>query len=177
MTNNPTFRLVWQSWYWPPYERRSDKDVLAWKPRKAAPEPLRALEKLTDQINDKHGRKVLVISLVEECVCKLVEMVAAGQSPGITDPSDLWFEGNMCVPGSHMRSLFADCNLATLYGISPVGLNPDFSGMRFGGGKSKPTDPKSFQDLAPITDEQRRILQQIAWDTVSNYRYAGVQKP
>lgn len=83
----------------------------------------------------------------------------------------------MWVPGSHMRSLFASCNFATLYGISPVGLNPDFLGIRWGGGKSKPTDPKSFDELAPITDEQRRILQQIAWDAVSNYPYSGVKKP
>jgi hypothetical protein len=175
--NNPKFRLVWQSWYWPPYERRGDKDVLAWKPRTAPPEGLRALEKLTDQINEKHGRQVMVISPVEEAVCKLIEMVAAGQFPGVTDPSELWFEGNMWVPGSHIRALFGYCNVATLHGISPVGLNPDFSGITWGGGKSKATDPKSFAELAPITEEQRRILQQIAWDTVSNYSYAGVKKP
>jgi hypothetical protein len=31
--------------------------------------------------------------------------------------------------------------------------------------------------LAPITEEQRKILQQIVWDTVSNYPYSGVKKP
>jgi hypothetical protein len=28
--------------------------------------------------------------------------------------------------------------------------------------------------LAPITEEQRKILQQIAWETVSKYPYAGI---
>jgi len=173
--NNPKFRLVWQSWYWPPY-RNNNPTVLEWKPRTAPPDGLRALEKLTDQINEKHGRKVMVISPVEEATCKLIEMVAAGKFPGITDPSMLWFEGNMWVPGSHMRTLFAYTNIATIYGVSPVGLNPDFSNCKWGGGKSAPTDPKSFADLAPITEEQRKILQQIAWDTVSNYSYSGVKK-
>lgn len=174
--NNPQFRLVWQSYYWPRSLDRENK-VLDWKPRTAPPDGLRALEKLTDQINEKHGRKVMVISPVEEAACKLIEMVAAGKFPGITDPATLWFEVNMWVPGSHMRTLFAYTNVATIYGVSPVGLNPDFSDLRWGGGKSAPTDPKSFADLAPITEEQRTILQQIAWETVSNYPYSGVKKP
>jgi len=174
--NNPKFRLVWQSYYWPRTELKGDKKVLAWKPRKDPPDGLLALEKLTDQINEKHGRKVMVISPVEEATCKLIEMVAAGKFPGITDPSDLWVEGNMWVPGSHLRTLFAYTNVATIYGVSPVGLNPDFSTLKWGGGKSAPTDPKSFADLAPITEEQRKLVQQIAWETVSKYPYAGVAK-
>ena len=59
-------------------------------------------------------------------------------------------------------------------GVSPIGLNPDFSSLKWSGGKSVPT---AFNDLAPITEEQRKILQQIVWDTVSNYPYSGVKKP
>jgi hypothetical protein len=180
--NNPRFRLVWQSYYWPRAERQGDKNVLQWKPRTGPPDGLRALEKLADQINEKHGRKVMAISPAEEAACRLIEMVAAGTFPGISDPVELWVAGKrlqdlMWVPGSHMRTLFAYTNVATIYGVSPVGLNPDFSTLTWGGGKSAPTDPKSFADLAPITEEQRRILQQIAWDTVSSYPQAGVKKP
>ena len=174
--NNPKFRLVWQSYYWPRTELKGDKRVLAWKPRKEPPASLLALEKLVDQINGKHGRKVIVISPVEEAVCKVIEMVAAGKFPGITDPVELWVNGDMWKPGSHLRTLFAYTNVATMYGISPIGLNPDFSTLKWGGGKSAPTDPKSFHDLAPITGEQRKIVQQIAWETVSKYPYAGVSK-
>ncbi len=176
VTNNPKFRLIWQSWYWPRTERKGDRRVLSWKPRQDPPAGLLALEKLTDQINAKHGRKVMVISPVEEAVCKVIKMVDAGKFPGITDPVELWVDGDMWKPGSHMRTLFAYTNLATMYGVSPVGLNPDFSTLKWGGGKSAPTDPKSFADLAPITDEQRKILQQVAWETVSKYRHAGVSK-
>jgi len=177
--NNPNFRLVWQSWYWPRIEPRGDKKVLHWKPRQEPPDGLRALEKLVDQINEKHGRKVMVISPVEEAVCKVIEMVAAGKFPGITDPGELWGAWTrqtdpMWRPGSHLLTLFAYCNVATMYGVSPIGLNPDFSGLKFGGGKNV---PYAFNDLAPITEEQRKILQQIVWDTVSNYPYSGVKKP
>ena len=172
--NNPNFRLVWQSYYWPRTEPRGDKKALVWKPRQEPPDGLRALEKLTDQINAKHGRKVMVISPVEEAVCKVIEMVAAGKFPGITDPVELWVDGDMWRPGSHLRTLFAYCNVATMYGVSPIGLNPDFSGLKFGGPK---TVPDAFNDLAPITEEQRKIVQQIVWDTVSNYLYSGVKRP
>ena len=172
--NNPNFRLVWQSYYWPRSETRGDKKALVWKPRQEPPDGLRALEKLTDQINAKHGRKVMVISPVEEAVCKVIEMVAAGKFPGITDPVELWVDGDMWRPGSHLRTLFAYCNVATMYGVSPIGLNPDFSGLKFGGPK---TVPDAFNDLAPITEEQRKIVQQIVWDTVSNYLYSGVKRP
>ncbi|GDX10685.1 hypothetical protein LBMAG57_24570 [Verrucomicrobiota bacterium] len=177
--NNPNFRLVWQSYYTPHTEPRGDKKVLHWKPRKDSPDGLLALEKLTDQINEKHGRKVMVISPVEEATCKLIEMVAAGKFPGITDPVELWgpwtrSHDPMWRPGSHLRTLFAYCNVATMYGVSPIGLNPDCSSLKFGGGK---TFPEAFNDLAPITEEQRKILQQIVWDTVSNYPYSGVKKP
>jgi hypothetical protein len=177
--NNPNFRLVWQSYYTPHTEPRGDKKVLHWKPRKDSPDGLLALEKLTDQINEKHGRKVMVISPVEEATCKLIEMVAAGKFPGITDPEELWgpwtrSHDPMWRPGSHLRTLFAYCNVATMYGVSPIGLNPDCSSLKFGGGK---TFPEAFNDLAPITEEQRKIVQQIVWDTVSNYPYSGVKKP
>jgi hypothetical protein len=177
--NNPNFRLVWQSYYTPHTEPRGDKKVLHWKPRKDSPDGLLALEKLTDQINEKHGRKVMVISPVEEATCKLIEMVAAGKFPGITDPGELWgpwtrSHDPMWRPGSHLRTLFAYCNVATMYGVSPIGLNPDCSSLKFGGGK---TFPEAFNDLAPITEEQRKIVQQIVWDTVSNYPYSGVKKP
>jgi hypothetical protein len=177
--NNPNFRLVWQSYYTPHTEPRGDKKVLHWKPRQEPPDGLRALEKLVDQINAKHGRKVMVISPVEEATCKLIEMVAAGKFPGITDPEELWgpwtrSHDPMWRPGSHLRTLFAYCNVATMYGVSPIGLNPDCSSLKFGGGK---TFPEAFNDLAPITEEQRKILQQIVWDTVSNYPYSGVKKP
>jgi len=61
-----------------------------------------------------------------------------------------------------------------MYGMSPIGLEPDFSAITFGGGK---TPKGSFKDLAPITDEQREILQRLAWETVTGFPASGVKKP
>jgi len=57
--------------------------------------------------------------------------------PGITDPADLWLEFNMH-SHKHLLALTAYCNVATMYGISPVGLNPSFKGISYAtkGGKA-----------------------------------------
>jgi hypothetical protein len=170
--NNPKFRVVWQTYLWPagsePKDGNKKLDVAATRKR-AAPEPLNALEKLVDAINEKHGRKVVLISPVREATLKLLDMVVDGKFPGITDPADLWLEFNMH-SHKHLLALTAYCNVATMYGISPVGLNPSFKGVTYAtkGGKAH------FMD--GITDEQNAILQRIAWETVSKYRHAGIAK-
>ena len=172
--NNPMFRIVWQTYVWPvgqtPKDGKKTLDVAAMKKR-AASEPLKELEELVDAINAKHGRQVVLISPVGEATIKLVEMVAAGKFPGITDPADLWTEFNRH-SNRHVLALSAYCNVATMYGVSPVGLKPDFSQVTYGGGGKGP----GVQSMEGITDEQRTILQNIAWETVSKYRHAGFGK-
>lgn len=172
--NNPKFRIVWQTYVWPvgqmPKEGKKTLDVAAMKKR-AANEPLKELEKLVDAINKKHGRQVVLISPVGEATIKLVQMVADGKFPGITDPADLWTEFNMH-SNRHVLALTAYCNVATMYGVSPVGLKPDFSKVTYGGGGKGP----GIQSMEGITDEQRTILQNIAWETVSQYPYSGVKR-
>jgi hypothetical protein len=116
----------------------------------------------------------MVISPAAELAFDLARLVADGKFPGITDPFELWVNANMWEPGSHVSTLIHSCNLATMYGVSPIGLKPDFSGIKRGGGKSR---NYAFEDLAPITDEQREILQRMAWDKVTGYPHSGVKKP
>lgn len=172
--NNPKFRIVWQTYVWPvgqtPKDGKKTLDVAAMKKR-AANEPLKELEKLVDAINQKHGRQVVLISPVGVATIKLVEMVAEGKFPGLTDPTDLWAEFNMH-SNRHVLALTAYCNVATMYGVSPLGLKPDFSKVTFGGGGKGP----GVQSMKGITEEQRAILQNIAWETVSTYRQADVAK-
>ena len=170
--NNPKFRIVWQTYVWPvgqmPKDGKKTLDVAAMKKR-AAREPLKELEELVDAINEKQGRPVVRISPVGVATIKLVQMVADGKFPGITDPAELWTEFNMH-SNRHVLALTAYCNVATMYGVSPVGLKPDFSKVTYGGGGKGP----GIQSMEGITDEQRAILQRIAWETVSKYRHAGV---
>lgn len=171
--NNPNFRLVWQTWFWPHEEVRGSKKMsLALSSRSVAPERIADLEKLAGEVNEKLGRQVMVISPAGEAVRDLVTMVAEGKFPGISEPFDLWVNADMWQPGLHIRSLIAYVNVATMYGVSPIGSNPDFSGLTFGGGKA----PKgTVADLTPITDEQRAILQRIAWDAVTRFPVSGVK--
>lgn len=173
LKNNPNFRLVWQTWPWPQGDAKEKKLALPPASPDSSP-PLRELEKVAEEINAHHGRQVMVISPAAELAFDLARRVADGKFPGITDPFELWAEGNMWEPGSHVRTLIHYCNLATMYGVSPVGLKPDFSGITAGGGKGR---VYSFEDLAPITDEQREILQQMAWEKVTGYPPSGVKKP
>jgi hypothetical protein len=170
--NNPKFRVVWQTYLWPagtePKDGKKKLDVAATRKR-AAPEPLNALEKLVDAINEKHSREVVLISPVREATLKLLDMVVDGKFPGITDPADLWLEFNMH-SHRHVLALTAYCNVATMYGISPVGLNPSFKGITYATKGGKP----HYMD--GITDEQNAILQRIAWETVSKYRHAGLAR-
>ena len=53
-----------------------------------------------------------------------------------------------------------------------MGLKPDFSKVTYGGGGKGPV----VQSMEGITDEQRAILQSIAWETVAKYPNAGVAK-
>ncbi|MBM3995725.1 MAG: hypothetical protein FJ303_16480 [Planctomycetes bacterium] len=168
--NNPKFRICWQTYLWPtgtePKDGKKKLDIAATRKR-AAPEQLKALEKLVDAINEKHGRKVVLISPVHEATLKLVDMVADGKFPGITDPADLWLEFNMH-SHRHLLAMTAYCNIATMYGISPVGLKPSFKGITYATKGGKP----HYMD--GITDEQNAILQRIAWETVSKYSHAGI---
>jgi hypothetical protein len=54
-----------------------------------------------------------------------------------------------------VQALAAYCNFAAIYGRSPEGLTLNEQG---------------------VTDEQHKLLQRIAWDTVSNYSRSGVKK-
>lgn len=170
--NNPKFRICWQTYIWPvgkePKDGKKTLDMAATKKR-AARELLQELEKLVDAINEKHGRKVVLISPASEATLKLVDMVADGKFPGITDPADLWLEFNMH-SNRHLLALTAYCNVATMHGISPVGLKPSFMGIIYATKGGQP----HYMD--GITDEQNAILQRIAWETVSRYPYAGIAR-
>lgn len=169
--NNPRFRLVWQTYIWPvgtaPKGGPKTLDVAATKTR-AAREPLGELQKLCDEINAKLGRRVMVISPAGQATVKLVELVADGKFPGITDPADLWTEFNMH-SNRHVLAVTAFCNVGAMYGVSPLGLKPDFSGVGYGGGGKGP----GAASMEGITDEQMKILQQIAFDALSTCPQSG----
>jgi hypothetical protein len=112
------------------------------------------IEKQVDALNQQHSKRCVFIVPVGDAVVKLRAMVQAGQFPGITQQSKL-FRDAIGHGQGHIMALAAYCDFAAIYGLSPEG---------------HPVSERS------ISAEQHKILQKLAWETVSNYAYAGVKK-
>lgn len=114
------------------------------------------LETQVKQINAKHGQQVVALAPVGTAVVKLRAKVIAGEAPGIKKQSELFTD-----PIGHAKppvvALCSYVNYATIYGKSPVGL-------------------KSFIDQKdPNSPKLQKLLQEIAWETVTGYGPSGVK--
>jgi hypothetical protein len=114
------------------------------------------IEKQVDEINAKHDRSVVAISPVGYAVLKLRQAIIDGKAPGLTKQSQLFRDilGHGTEP---LMALVSYVNFATIYGVSPVGLAPFDT---FGGA---------------VPPELHKLLQQIAWETVTGYAHSGVK--
>jgi hypothetical protein len=160
LKRNPNFRLcVQMAWMvhdglGKPIQSKDDYDNSKIADVKAVIDRGRkSVEAVADEINKKHGRQVVFLVPVGEAVTRLRAMIVEGKFPGVTKQSAI-FSDAMPHPGAIAAELAAYCNYATIYRTSPVGL--------------------LIKDGVP--EEQRVILQKLAWETVSKYPYAGVAK-
>lgn len=114
------------------------------------------IEKQIAAINAKHAHPVVAISPVGYAVLTLREKVINGEAPGIKKQSELYRD----LLGHGQPPILALCsyvNFATIYGRSPVGLEPF----------------DTFNDS--VSPELHTLLQEIAWDTVKSYEPSGVK--
>ncbi|MCE9568025.1 MAG: formylglycine-generating enzyme family protein [Planctomycetes bacterium] len=173
LEKNPNFRLCWRAFLKPATVKKGNEVVPDFvQTRKTLEKETKDLETHVDLVNKKHGRRVVLIVPHAQAGLALVDVVAAGKFPGITDPAELWMKEeafNMNVH-RHLRALAAYCDFAVIYGVSPEGLKPSFKGISY---KSKGGAEHSMEG---ITDEQNGILQKLAWETVSKYPYTGVAR-
>jgi len=171
--NNPEFRLLWQTHWATLMGHIQDKkdrsfhalDVVTPHYEKAR----KLLEAEVDFVNQQHDRRVVVIIPVTAAVLDLRAMVAEGKFPGLSEQSELFIPGTWNAQ-RHIRMLTAYCNFAVLFGVSPEGLSPSVDHLNYRA-KGGP-----LSSMAGITAEQHKILQKLAWDTVTSYPYTGVQK-
>ncbi|MCE9607772.1 MAG: hypothetical protein K8U03_23025 [Planctomycetia bacterium] len=115
------------------------------------------LEKQVSDINAKHQREVVALAPVGTAVVRLREKVIAGEAPGIKKQSELFTDpiGHATMP---VIALCCYVNYAVIYGRSPVGL-------------------KTFiNQKDPNSAKLQRMLQEIAWGTVTSYGPSGVKK-
>ncbi len=113
------------------------------------------VEAIVDKLNEKFGKRAVFLVPVGDATLKLRAMVLEGKYPGVTKQSELWADA-MPHAGVHVMALSGYCHFAAIYRTSPVGLK--------------------ISRFKELTDEQHAILQRIAWETVSKYPYAGVNK-
>ncbi len=161
LQHNPQLRLLVQASWYPFDVPEADKRIRDNKQRDAMQiEDLQAavdhwrkqLEAQADDLNRQHNRTAVFIVPVGDAVVKLRALVVEGMYPGLTAQSEL-FTDPIGHVGAHVQALAAFCNFAVIYRISPEGLEASSNGL---------------------TDAQRTILQQLAWETVSKYPHAGI---
>lgn len=163
LMHNPQLRLLVQaSWYpydGPPPDKRirdnTQRDAAKIEDLQMAVDEWRKkLEAQVDQLNKRHGKTAVFIVPVGDAVVKLRAAVVAGEFPGVTKQSELFTD-----PIGHGRepivALASYCNFAAIYRMSPEGLD---------------------SNMPQLTAEQHKLLQKIAWETVSKYPYAGMAK-
>jgi hypothetical protein len=118
------------------------------------------LKKLEDQVNALNtsvGQQAVFIVPVSAAVYALRERVAESRAPGITKQSEL-FKDDHGHPSAPLALLVTYCHFAAIHQRSPVGLPV----------------PASIEDR-PQAEELNRLLQQLAWDAVTNYPLSGVK--
>jgi hypothetical protein len=111
-------------------------------------------------LNKKMGRTVLYIVPAPQAVLALREKIVAGQAPGLKMQSDLFTDatGHGTAP---LKALVGYVNYATIYRRSPVGL-------------PVPTILKDAK-LGDQEEKLNRLLQELAWDAVTQHPLSGVR--
>ena len=169
LKHNPNFRFYQQA-AWPVGDARGkpneiktkdDYDTTKIDELQAATDRMRkGQEGAADGINQTLGKRVVFVVPVGDAIVKLRALVLAGKFPGVKRQSAL-FNDAMPHPGSLVAWLSAYCHFAAIYRIPPpAGVPP----------------PDSADQAAKDGYAQQAILRQIAWETVSDYPYAGIKE-
>jgi uncharacterized membrane protein len=145
-----------------------------------------ATDELVRDINKKVGRPVLFVVPVGQAVIRLRERIIAGQVPDFKTQAEL-FHDDAGHPFEPIQVLSAYCHYAVIYRKSPVGLpvpyllkgtgNPEYD--KKGQGFSswwymRHPDPKTSGKELPEDVRLNRLLQELAWDTVTHHPLSGV---
>jgi hypothetical protein len=118
---------------------------------------LEPLEHQVRELNKSVGHDAVHIIPVCEAVFALRERIAEGKAPGLAQQTDL-FRDDLGHPKPPLAVLVTYCHFAAIFQRSPVGLPV----------------PAELKDM-PHADEMNRLMQQLAWDAVSQYPMSGVK--
>ena len=171
--HNPNFRVIIQM-PWLVHDGRKDVKLAEEYEKTDLAEYQTKMEKYrkqqeayVDEVNAKAGKRIVFLVPLGDGMLEVRKMIVAGKFPGLTKQSyreklgdrGSVLGGDIMPHQGHIgMRLGSYMHFAALYRMSPVGLR--FPGKEGDG----------------LTDEQRPILQKLAWDMVSKYPYAGIAK-
>jgi hypothetical protein len=169
LEHNPNMRFTVQiSWAaWDADMQTFPKGSTAKVDRNKTPEELKkiheanikAAEAQADEINKKVGKKVLYLVPSAQASIALRTRIHNKEMPGVTSQAEL-FRDAISHPAPPLETLNTYLHFAVIYGQSPVGLPMP--------GLLKKANKEAWDDKC------NRALQEIAWETVTNYPYSGV---
>lgn len=171
LQHNPKIRVTVQEFWLPndeykpvyPLQTRRvpvvDHDATALPElEKAQAAYLKDLSAYVTAINRKLGRDVIALVPVGQAALALRQKIVAGQAPGIEKQSEL-FTDPWGHPTPPLKVLSSYCHYAVIYRRSPVGLPM----------------PKALTGKYR-NEELNLLLQQLAWDAVTQEPSTGVKK-
>jgi hypothetical protein len=170
--NNPEIRVTVQEFWLPndtyhpvyPLESRKKVDHNATdvgELRKQQDLYDRDIEEFVRGVNRRLGKDVVLIVPVGQAAVALREKIVAGQAPGLKAQWDL-FRDSWGHAQQPLQVLSGYCHFAVIYRRSPVGL-------------PVPPELATVQGLTD-KDQLNRLLQEIAWDTVTQHPLTGVRR-
>jgi hypothetical protein len=169
LEHNPRIRFTLQQ-NWVPFEdpevwmmktkpKSIDRDTKTVADLRAKHDPyFKVIEDHVKELNARIPSAKIAIVPSGEAVIALRDKVIRGEAPGIRTQNEL-FTDVLGHPGPQIRVLSAYCHFAVIYRRSPVGL-PVVSQLA----------------KLPEAEKLNRLLQEIAWKTVTGHPMSGVTK-
>ncbi len=172
--HNPALRVTVQEYWMPndeyepvyPLQTRKKVDHNATDLAKLRDATLRYAKDIEDYvkgINQRLGKDAVLIVPVGMAAVTLREKIVKGEAPGLKAQADL-FRDNWGHANPPLQILSSYCHYAVIYRQSPVGLPV----------------PQAFKLLKDMSDDDKTklntLLQQIAWDIVSQHPMSGINK-
>jgi hypothetical protein len=168
LEHNPNLRITVQE-FWLPFDEQAlwatrgkgvtiDRDAKTIAQLREAHAPyFQAMDGHVRELNATSGKTAVFVVPAGQAVLALREKVIKGEVPGIAKQSEL-FTDPIGHPRDHIKVLAAYCHFAVIYGRNPAGLPV----------------PNAIAKL-PDAEKLNRILQELAWDAVTQHPLSGVK--
>jgi hypothetical protein len=121
----------------------------------------KALEDHVRELNKEYGRDVVFIIPYGQAAILLREKIIAHQAPDLISQDSLFLD-QQCHPSPLLQTLGAYCYFAVIYRRNPIGL---------------PVPPELSKLKLPSAEKLNLLLQQLAWQAVTEHPLSGDYRP